>query len=139
MKQRVILDTGPLIAFLNRSDRHHDWAVATWSEIAPPMLSCEAVVAESCHLVRSIPGASAAVVELVRRGVVVLPFSLMEQCASVGRLIVRYQNRPMSLADACLVRMAESLGGTVLTVDSDFRVYRMHGRRVVPTLMPEGV
>lgn len=72
----------------------------------------------------------------MRRAVIVLPFSFTDQSAPIARLLKRYENRPMSLADACLVRMAEALGGPVMTIDSDFRVYRMHGRRIVPTLMP---
>jgi len=137
VKRRFLLDTGPLVALLNRSDRYHAWAAEQWTEADAPLLSCEAVVAEACHLLRSCPGGGAAVVELVRRGAIALPFALAEESAAVARLLDRYADLPMSLADACLVRMAETLGCSVMTIDADFRVYRIHGRRVIPTRMPE--
>jgi predicted nucleic acid-binding protein len=138
LKRRVILDTGPLVALLNRRDRHHAWAETVWGEVEAPLLTCEAVVAESCHLLRRLDGGSSAVMELMRRGAVALAFSLADESAAVARLVKRYQDVPISLADACLVRMSELFTGSqVMTVDSDFRVYRRQGRGVIPTLMPQ--
>jgi predicted nucleic acid-binding protein len=135
--RRLILDTGPLVAFLNRRDRHHRWAVARFGEIEPPLLSCEAVLSEACFLLRRSPAAGRAVLDLVERGVVALPFRLEEESSAVARTLARYQQVPMSLADACLVRMAEQHeGSSVLTLDADFRIYRKSGRQVIPTLMP---
>ncbi len=134
---RVLLDTGPLVAFLDRRDRYHTWAEAQWAEIEPPLLTCESVVTEACFLVRNLPGGSTAVVDLVTRGVVRIDYDLQVDAAAIGRLLSRYANVPMSLADACLVRMAEQLAGSrVLTLDRGFRLFRMQGRRVIPTAMP---
>ena len=134
---RVLLDTGPLVAFLDRRDRYHAWAEAQWAGIEPPLLSCEAVVTEACFLVRDLPGGSTTVVDLITRGVVRIDYDLQMDAAAIGKLLSRYANVPISLADACLVRMAEQLvGSRVLTLDRGFRLFRMHGRRVIPTAMP---
>lgn len=138
MRRRVILDTGPLVALVNRGDRHHAWAKTLWGEIEAPLITCEAVIAEACHLLRRFEGGSSVVFELLRRGAVALSFSLADEAPVVARMLKRYRNVPMSLADACLVRMSEIHDGSeVLTVDGDFRIYRRHGRRVVSTLMPD--
>ncbi len=133
----LLLDTGPLVAFLDRRDRHHGWAKTQWAEIDPPLLTCEAVLTEACFLVRSLPGGSTAVLDLVIRGVVWIDFDLEADAGAVGKLLARYESVPMSLADACLVRMVEQRRGSrLLTIDRDFRLYRTHGRHVIPTTMP---
>ena len=137
MKEVVLLDTGPLVAFLNRADRFHEWAKAQWERIRPPMLTCEAVLAEACFLVRKLPGGSQAVIELLNRGVIQIPFKVEEEAVSVGKLLGRYADVPMSLADACLVRMAERHANShVLTLDWDFRIYRKHRRHMIPITTP---
>jgi len=133
----ALLDTGPLVAFLNRRDRFHAWAVAQLAEIEPPLLTCEAVLSEACFLLRHDPVGPDAVLELVHDNLVQVGFHLQAEIVALRRLVRRYSQVPMSLADACLVRLAELHAGSVLlTLDSDFKIYRMHGRQVVPTLMP---
>lgn len=133
----ILLDTGPLVALLDRRDRFHQWAVAQWAELSPPLLSCEPVLAEACFLVRNLPGGPTSVLELVDRGVLSVPFRLDANVPAVQRLLMRYASVPMSLADACLVRMAEQVSRSrVLTLDRDFLLYRVHGRQMVPTVMP---
>ena len=137
MKPQIILDTGPLVALLNRGDRHHRWAMDQWAQIVPPLLTCEAVLAEACFLVRRFPGGQAAVLDLVQRGVLDVSFRLIEETETILRLLRKYRDVPMSLADGCLVRMAERrAAGVVLTLDSDFSIYRKNGRQVIPTLAP---
>jgi predicted nucleic acid-binding protein len=137
MKPRILLDTGPLVAFLSRRDRFHDWALRELNEVEPPLWTCEAVLSEACFLLRHNPAGPAAVVDLVRDGLIQVGFDLQTQIISLRRLLLRYCERQISLADACLVRMAElHAGSVVLTLDSDFRIYRIHGRQVVPTRMP---
>lgn len=137
MRRRVLLDTGPLVAFLNRHDHHHDWAVERLTGIEPPLLTCEAVLAEACHLVRRAPNGARAVAEMVADGLIQLPFRLGAEAERIRHLLGRYADVPMSLADACLVRLAEiEAGSAVLTLDSDFHVYRMHGRQVIPLIAP---
>lgn len=137
MRRQVILDTGPLVALLNRRDRYHAWARDRFADIEPPLTTCEAVVVEACHLLRGQPGGDRVVLDVLRRDVVKIDFALRDEIVSVQELRTRYANVPMDLADACLVRMAElSSGSVVLTIDSDFAIYRMHGRRVIPTISP---
>jgi len=140
MHEATLLDTGPLVAFLNRTDRFHEWATAQWERLHPPLLTCEAVLAEACFLVRHLPGGSQAVLELLDRGVIHIAFELQEEAGSVGALLRRYAEVPMSLADACLVRMAERhTKSRVLTLDRDFRIYRKHRRHVIPITSPPHV
>jgi predicted nucleic acid-binding protein len=134
----VLLDTGPLVAYLDRSDHFHDWAQEQFRQVKSPQLTCEAVLAEACHLLRKVPNAYQAVLDLVSRRAVSVPFRLEDELASVRHLIRRYASVPISLADACLIRMAEQhTNATVLTIDRDFRIYRKNGRQVVPAILPE--
>ena len=137
MKRQVLLDTGPLVAFLNRRDRYHGWARAQWEEIESPLWTCEAVISEACFILQSYPGASRAVMEMISRGIVQMPFRLEQEARRVSKLILKYQDVPMSVADACLVRMTEqTTESPVFTLDGDFKIYRRLGRQVIPTLMP---
>jgi len=137
MSKPVLVDTGPLVALVDRRDQYHDWAVLQWSALTPPLFTCEAVLAEACHLLRKFPPGPRAVLEHVARGVLVVSFVLSDEVRPITRLMSRYANVPMSLADACLVRMTEIQSGShVLTLDGDFRVYRKNGRQVIPTILP---
>jgi uncharacterized protein len=134
----VILDTGPLVALVDGRDRYHGWAVAQWNRIRPPLFTCESVVAEATYLLRKFPGGSKSLLGMVERRAVAVSFRLDDEATAVARLMAKYHEIPMSLADACLVRMSERISGSVvLTLDADFRVYRRHGRQVIPTNMPE--
>ena len=125
------------MAFLNREDEYHDWAVMQWDAASPPMLTCEAVVSETCFLLSQMSGAHAALMALLQRGIIETPWALQEHIEPVARLLAKYRDAPMSFADACLVRMSElHLDSPVLTIDSHFRQYRRNGRQVIPTVMP---
>jgi predicted nucleic acid-binding protein len=140
LTRTVVLDTGPLVALLNRRDRYHRWTTEQWADVEPPVLTCEAVLTEACFLLRKSPGGPAAVLELVGRAVVKVAYDVEADVEALGKLMTRHADVPMSLADACLVRMIERQpGATVLTLDRDFRVYRSHGRRVIPALMPSDI
>jgi predicted nucleic acid-binding protein len=137
VKQGVLVDTGPLVAFLNKRDRFHDWTAAQWNQIAAPMLTCEAVVSESCFLLSGIKSGSDRVMQLIQREILMISFQLDEHIDPVKKLLVKYQSVPMSLADACLVRMSEFHSNSyVVTLDSDFNLYRKNGRQVIPSIMP---
>jgi predicted nucleic acid-binding protein len=137
MRPPVLLDTGPLVAYLDRRDDHHSWVVERWTEISPPLLTCEAVVTEACHLLRPYSQGKAAVLDLLRRGVIQIPFRLDAQIEAISLLLKKYANLPISLADACLVRMADLfLGSSIITLDSHFRLYRGANRTRLHTLMP---
>jgi predicted nucleic acid-binding protein len=137
VKQGVLVDTGPLVAFLNRRDRFHDWTAAQWNQIAAPMLTCEAVVSEACFLLSGIKSGSDRVMQLIQREILMLSLQLDKHIEPVKRLLLKYQSVPMSLADACLVRMSELHSNShVFTLDSDFNLYRKSGRQVIPSIMP---
>lgn len=131
----VLLDTGPLVALLSQNDANHARARRIFAECVPPFRSCEAVVAEACFLMRQIhPSGPAEVVALGRRGVYRLAMSLEEHWADVEGLLRKYANRPISLADACLIRCAEiHREARIFTFDADFNVYRWsRGRKFEP-------
>lgn len=134
----IIVDTGPLVAYLDRSDRDHIWAKECFMQITSPLLTCEAVIAESLFLLRRGRIAPDGLLNLISRGLVVPDFSLMGEIQAIQALMKTYRNIPMSLADACLVRMAEIHDSSkVMTLDSDFIVYRKFHRKVIPLLLPE--
>ena len=137
MKTQVIVDTGPIVALIDKRDRHHEWAVAQWAAIEPPLLTCESVISEACFLLDQTRAGSSGVFEMLVRKVVTLSFQLGEQLTEVQGLRAKYSDVPMSVADASLVRMAEHFSrSAVLTLDGDFRVYRKHGRYVIPLILP---
>lgn len=137
MTDRPLVDTGPLVALLNPRDRYHQWARAMFEQITSPVWTCEPVVTEACFLLRdTVPGVLA-VLELLRRGVLQVPFRLDEEAEVIQASLKRYASVPMSLADACLVRMVEQYPSSrLLTLDRHFRIYRTRDRRVIPTAMP---
>lgn len=114
-----LLDTGPLVSFLADGLRHHAWAVEQWKQLRPPLLT-DAIFA------------------LLERGVIRVALAVEKEQADLRALMQRYRNQPMSLADACLVRLSEiHAPGEVLTSGSDFRIYRRYGNRVIGVLMPD--
>ena len=133
----ILLDTGPWVALLCRQDKHHDWAKLQFSIHPGPFLTCEAVVAETCFLLARSGLDSSKALALIERGVIQIGMTLTQQLASVSALYQRYDNVPASLADACLVRMSELYEPChVLTLDSDFHIYRRHGRKTIPVVFP---
>jgi uncharacterized protein len=133
----VVVDTGPIVALLDADDRYHAWARAQFARLRPPLLTCEAVLTESCFLIARGGGDASAVLQLVERSVISVAQLFDTEAASIARLMHRYRNVPMSLADACLVRLIELTSQTTLfTLDSAFEIYRQKGRRLIPLLAP---
>ncbi len=121
----VLLDTGCIVALLDRSERHHEQCVEAVSAIDSPLITCEAVIAESCYLLRRLKGAAAAVLQNVERGVFLVPFQLTGSASGVIKLMSKYADVPMDFADACLVAMAgDYRTARILTLDRDFQIYR---------------
>ena len=136
----LLLDAGPLVAFLDRRELLHHWSRRVFERARAPLLTCDAVLAEACFLLRGQGSGPDAVLALVEKGFLMPVFSLNQEVPAVRRLIARYASVPMSLADACLVRMSELHDAAiVLTFDKDFTVYRRHGRREIPVLMPQSL
>lgn len=138
MRSQILVDTGPLVALLDRRDHYHSWVKAQLRAMDPPLDTCEAVLSEACYLLQHVPGGPQAVVELVTKGLVTVSFSLQTEAKTIQRLILRYADVPMALADACMVRLVEiNEPSLVFTLDSDFKIYRKHGRTVLPILLPD--
>jgi uncharacterized protein len=133
-----LLDTRPLLSFLGAGLDHHAWAVEQWKQLRPPLLTCEPVLTEAAFLLKREGRDPDALFALLERGVIRVALAIAEQQADLRALMRRYRNRPMSLADACLVRLSEiHATGLVLTLDGDFRIYRRHGNKVIPVRMPD--
>ena len=132
-----IADASAVVAYLNRREGAHPWAVEQFGLYAAPLLTCEAALAEASFLVQRLPGGPTAVLRLVRSGALRIAFDLQSECDAVAGIVEQYADLPASLADACLVRMAEMHpDATVLTLDSDFHVYRKHRRETTSVSMP---
>ena len=122
----ILLDTGPIVALLSQNDANHHRARALFAECLPPFRCCEAVVAEASFLMRKVHAAGPAeVVALGRRGVYDIGISAMEHRVHLEALLKKYSDRPISFADACLIRCAEiHQEARILTFDSDFGIYK---------------
>ena len=121
----ILLDTGVIVALLDRSERFHRQCAEAVESLERPLVTCEAVIAESCYLLRDLPGAAEAVLANVERGVFQIPFQLSRSAAPVRRLLRKYRDVPIDFADACLIHLAEELGsGEILTLDGNFQIYR---------------
>jgi predicted nucleic acid-binding protein len=135
MAANALVDAGFLVALLSRRDRHHQWAVAHAARFPPRWTTCEAVLSETVHLLGS--AGTQRLAELIRRGALICRYRFADDMEAVLKLLDKYDNVPMGFADACLVRMTETLDDPVLlATDSDFRVYRRHGRQVIPCVLP---
>jgi predicted nucleic acid-binding protein len=135
MGASVLVDGGFLVALLSRNDQYRDWATAQAARLNQPWITCEAALSEAFHLLGR--QGEAGLAALLRRGVALPQFNLATEVGSVLALMDKYADVPMSLADACLVRMTETEADPVLvSTDQDFRIYRRHGRQIIPSLLP---
>jgi uncharacterized protein len=135
MATSALVDAGFLVALLSRRDRNHRWAAAQAPRLPPPWTTCEAVLSEACHLL-GVHGTRSLSL-LLRRGALVCGYNFADDMDAVLKLLEKYADVPMSFADACLVRMTETLNDPVLlTTDTDFRIYRRHGRQIIPCVLP---
>jgi predicted nucleic acid-binding protein len=135
MAASLLVDAGFLVALLSRRDGNHRWAAAQAPQHRPPWATCEAALSEAFHLlgVRGEPALTA----LLRRRAVISAFRFADDMEAVLKLVEKYADVPMSFADACLVRMTETLNDPLLlTTDRDFRVYRRHSRQAIPCVTP---
>jgi uncharacterized protein len=135
----AIVDTGPLVAFLDRAERHHHWVAERIERLDAPLLVCEPVLAETMHLLARFSKAQDALFGLLEDDALMIAFRMEEHVSDLHKLHRKYRDRPMSLADACIVRMAEIFDRhAVLTLDSDFLVYRKHGQVPLALIYPGG-
>jgi len=133
----AIVDAGPLVAFFDRAEQYHRWVAERIEELDAPLLVCEPVLAEAMYLIARYATAQDALLELVQNGALNVAFRIEEHIDAIRKLLQKYRDTPMSLADACIVRMAEIYDRhVVLTLDSDFSVYRKHGRASLTVIHP---
>ena len=134
---RIIVDTGPLAAYFNRRDCWHRCVTEQMAALAPPLVTCEAVLTEASFLIQRGGGKPADLIRKLAQKNLVIGIDLEEDAAAIESLMQRYADTPMSLADACLVRLTEKIADCRLfTLDSDFEHYRRNGRQVIPLLRP---
>lgn len=129
-----IADTGFLVAFANRNDSFHAWAVGLAKGVTEPLLTCEAVLAETAFHLQSVP----IVLSMISEGLVELAFDCQSQLSQLEALANRYADRHPDLADLCLIRMSELYPRhSVITVDrGDFQIYRRNKREAIPLICP---
>jgi uncharacterized protein len=133
----AIVDTGPLVTLFDRAERRHYWAAERFNELDAPLLVCEPVLAEAMYLLARYPKAQDAVMQLVQNGALNVAFRIDEHIGKLRQLLQKYRDTPMSLADACIVCMAEIHDRhAVLTLDSDFLIYRKNGRESLALIYP---
>lgn len=134
----VIVDTGPLVAFLVAEDAYHDWIVEQFKLLRAPLLTCESVFTEAVFLLSRYYQAIPRLFELIEQQSLVIDFSISNEIRALRSLMAKYRDLPMSLADACLVRMAEIHSkAVVLTLDTHFNIYRRNGRMPIEVISPQ--
>ncbi len=134
----IIADTGVIAALLNPKDQWREWTVNQWRQLPAPFLTCEAVIVEACFLLQHTQDGEQDILSLVESGILQIDFSLSAEALAIKTLMQKYKDVPMSLADACLVRMSELIdNSTVFTLDSDFHIYRKSGKQKIDLIIPE--
>ncbi len=135
---KIIADTGVIVAYLDKRDERHKWTYEQMKVLPAPYSVCESVITESCFLLARLHNGKKNVLEMLKAGFLQLDFSLSNEIEAIENLMQKYENVPMSLADACLVRMSEQVENSVVfTVDSDFHIYRRNGKRKIDLIIPD--
>jgi uncharacterized protein len=130
---KAIADTGLLVAFANARDVHHAWALDVADHFTEPLLTCEAVLAETAFHLADV----GLVLEMISEELIRLAFDCNEHLPQLAALAKRYKDRKPDLADLCLIRMSElHPKHSIITVDEDFRIYRRNKREVIPVISP---
>jgi predicted nucleic acid-binding protein len=133
----ALIDTSFIVALYNRSDRRHAQCVSMLDAMKQRAVTCEAVIAESCYMLREVNGAAADILATIASGALEIRFQLSRSAGRICALLEKYRDLPASFADACLVQMADELDtGDIFTLDSDFRHYRWRRNRTFNLLIP---
>lgn len=140
MKQVGIVDTGFLVAFLNSTEQYHSWVKKQLNTIPSPLLTCEPVITETFFLLSKINRGEEMFFQLLSQDKIKIPFRLEQELESIKQLMEKYNSVPMSLADACLVRISQLYSNSIiLTLDNDFRIYRKHKKQMINLVIPDEV
>ncbi|MBI2949697.1 MAG: pilus assembly protein [Verrucomicrobia bacterium] len=129
-----IADTGFLVAFANRRDAHHEWALSLETQLTLPLLTCEAVLAEAAFHLQD----TRIVLGLLQDQMIAIAFDSNDHLPHLILLAERYADRKPDFADLCLIRMSElNPDHAIITTDrEDFRVYRRNKRETIPLICP---
>lgn len=132
---KKIADAGLLIAFLDRKDKHHNWAARIFESESPPFHTAGPILTEAA----AVLGTAEDILKMLELGDLVVSLEVDREASALRELALRYRNRPMDLGDACCVRLCELLPGSVVyTVDkADFSIYRKNRRQPVPCVFPD--
>jgi predicted nucleic acid-binding protein len=132
----VLVDASFIVARLDRRQQHHVQCLSALEGLEGPLITCEAVIAESCHLLRGLHGAQEAILENVAASRFQIPMALASRASEIATLLKKYADVPMDLADGCLVDLATQVGsGRILTLDGDFKIYRWGRNRAFEMLI----
>ncbi len=134
----IIADAGVIVGLIYEKDQWHKWAFEQANQLAPPFFTCEIVITEACYLLQNVKDGEQTVLSMIADGFLQIDFRLSVEATSVKSLMKKYADVPMSLADACVVRMSERIeNAVVFTTDSDFHIYRKNGKRKIDLIIPE--
>jgi len=133
----AVVDTRPLVAYFCTNEARHDWAVQQFARFTPTRLTCEPVLTETCFLLARQKVPAGRLLENLTSGALRIALHLDAEAGAVRDLMSRYSNIPMSLADACLVRLAQITGLPVCTLDSNFTLYRAGRRSRLSLITPQ--
>jgi uncharacterized protein len=133
----TIVDAGPLVAFYNEKDEAHEWARRHINAATSALLTSETVLTEAAYLTQRGGGNPRPLLQCLSTGILEVGISLENEAQDLARLMEKYKHLPMSLADACLVRLSEMVSDCrVLTLDRHFTIYRRFDRRIIPLIVP---
>ncbi|MGA9673159.1 MAG: PIN domain-containing protein [Terracidiphilus sp.] len=135
----ALIDSGAILALLDRSEWAHERSVRALEELRRPLVTCEAVITESCYLLRHKPLAIEAVLANVGSGFFGIPFQLASSSAQIQAILQKHRDTPADFADACLIHLADQLNtGDILTLDKEFARYRWRRTKSFRLLIPLG-
>jgi len=136
--EAFLTDSSPLVALLNRNDAHHRWAREQFDHVPCPVWTCEGAIAETSYLLQTDGISPWSVIELLENKILAIQFDLSLNIDRVLSLMKKYADTPMDFVDACLVTMTEEKSNCkLLTLDSDFRIYRRFERQTIPLITPK--
>ncbi len=134
----IIADAGVIVGLIYEKDQWHEWAFEQAKQLAPPFFTCETVITEACYLLQNVRDGEQTILGMIADGFLQIDFRLSDEAASIKSLMKKYENVPMSLADACLVRMSEKIENSIVfTTDGDFHIYRKKGKRKIDLITPQ--
>ena len=133
---RILIDSGPLIALFDSSDKYHKKTVEFIRTNQAPLITTIASITETLHMLDFNRNAQLDFIEWVNRGGVEIANITNTDFRRIKELTEKYRDLPMDFADSCLVLLAEKVGlNTIATIDRDFSIYRIKGKKAFKTIL----